>query len=312
MRDFIESLGGASWAAFSALSVIATVVLAFGLPKLVDTSNPWVVFIACSLVFIVGFFNGWKQRGFRNERDIEYAEGLERERMEIAKGNEAEIARINADKELELDRRNREERERERADAERRIAEERERRVEEMRASLRSLSAGQKALIGRILRSGGVCKLPSKDTDAAMLQSLGVLEDLHVTDATASHWKISATAADALEGDDRLKGEMQAAESANREIELHERFLHADYRDKLLVALLYRTDGISVSRRIFDCCFNRSFMNYSVLDEDMRGVWLTDDMKALLNDRPDTLDFYEPQGDETEWLKDKVREAAGL
>ena len=70
MKDFVKSLGGAGWAAFGGLSVIVTVVVAIGLPYFVDTSNPLVLLMAGTVLFIVAFANGWKQRGFRNERDL--------------------------------------------------------------------------------------------------------------------------------------------------------------------------------------------------------------------------------------------------
>ncbi|HJF65276.1 MAG TPA: hypothetical protein K8U77_04060 [Slackia equolifaciens] len=310
MKEFVESLGGAFWATFTALSVIVTVALGFGLPKLVDTSNPWVVFIACSLVFIVGFFNGWKQRGFKSGRDMELADRLERERLELAKSNEAEIARINAEKELEIDRRNREEREQAKICAIKGREEERRRQREEVRTRLESLSSGQMALIGKFVRHGNVCKLAKKDTDAALLQSLGILQDLSVTDPVCTHWKLSEAAIAELNADDSLMGKMRAAESKERETGLLEAFERAEYRVKLLAALLYKTGGMSVTTGIFGACFDASFMDYSVIEDNMRDVWLKEDMKAMLDNNQNALAFYDPSGDEIEWLKSKVLEAS--
>ncbi|MDY3982210.1 hypothetical protein ACTQZK_06555 [Paraeggerthella sp. LCP19S3_G8] len=104
MKDFVKSLGGAGWAAFGGLSVIVTVVAAIGLPYFVDTSNPLVLLMAGTVLFIVAFANGWKQRGFRNERDIRLADDLEKERASDKEKSEVALARIKADNELKLER----------------------------------------------------------------------------------------------------------------------------------------------------------------------------------------------------------------
>lgn len=104
MKDFVKSLGGAGWAAFLGLSAIVTVVAAFRLPAYVDTTNPWVLLGAGAILFPIAFANGWKQRGFRNERDLRLAEELEKERQADKEKNEAVIAQIKADKELKLER----------------------------------------------------------------------------------------------------------------------------------------------------------------------------------------------------------------
>lgn len=82
MKGFIEGLGGTGRAAFTALSIVFTAGFALDLPYFVDTANPWVLVGAGSIVFVLAFANGWKQRGFKNQRDIELADRLERERVE--------------------------------------------------------------------------------------------------------------------------------------------------------------------------------------------------------------------------------------
>lgn len=72
------------WASFAALSVVVTVVAAFGLPAFFDTTNPWLLLAAGLVILSIGFANGWKQRGFRNERDMKLADELERNRAEDA------------------------------------------------------------------------------------------------------------------------------------------------------------------------------------------------------------------------------------
>lgn len=104
MKDFIKSLGGAGWAAFLGLSAVVTVVAAFNLPVYVDTTNPWVLLGAGAILFPIAFANGWKQRGFRNERDIHLADELEKERAADKEKSRVAIAQIQADKELELER----------------------------------------------------------------------------------------------------------------------------------------------------------------------------------------------------------------
>lgn len=84
MKEFIEDLGGAWWFFITALSVIVTIVCALGMPAVFDTTNPWLLIVAGLVAFSLGFANGWKQRGFRNSRDIERADELERKRAEDA------------------------------------------------------------------------------------------------------------------------------------------------------------------------------------------------------------------------------------
>ena len=249
---------------------------------------------------VLGLVVGYFARGKSARAEIESA----------IRENDAAVARINAEKELEIDRRNREEREQAKICAIKRSEEERRRQREEVRTRLESLSSGQMALIGKFVRHGNVCELAKKNTDAALLQSLGILQDLNVTDAVCTHWKLSEAAIAELNADDCLMGKMQAAESKERETGLLEAFERADYRAKLLAALLYKTGGMSVTTGIFGACFDASFMDYSVIEDNMRDVWLKEDMKAMLDNNQSALVFYDPSGDEIEWLKSKVLEAS--
>lgn len=302
-KDFIASLGGSVWACVLGLSALVTILLGFGIPSFIDTYNPWVVLFACTSVFILGFFNGWKQRGFKNTRDIEYADFLERGRIELSKMHDVEIARINAEKDLELDRRNREDFEHSRVEAEKREAERQRARHERIRSAISSLTLCQKSIIGRIINSGNACKLPKRNTEAAFLEDIGIIEKLDVVDASNNHWKLSEIAASVLENDRILYEEMIGGEAQEREAKLLHDFLHADYRQKLLAALLYKTGKSPIPSLVFSKSFNSLFMDYSVLEKDMRSVWLTEDMMEMLNNNQHALDFYDSErDDEIQWL----------
>lgn len=104
MNDFFRGFGGAAWLVFLAFSAIVTVVSAFGLPSVVDTANPWVLLLLGAAVFVLAFVNGWKQRGIRNERDIRLENKLESERQVAKTESDAAVAKINAEKDIEIER----------------------------------------------------------------------------------------------------------------------------------------------------------------------------------------------------------------
>ena len=306
MKDFIARIGGRFWASVTALSVIITVAGGLGLPFVIDTSNPWIVFILCSASFIIGAFNGWKQRGFSNKHDIEYAEALERERMEIARRNDAEIARITTEKDLEIDRRNR----KERAEAERKAEEGKKKafqdRIEKMTASIQKLTPSQLELIGSALRNGGACAAPKKSTDAALLESLGIFESLRITDAVNSHWKLSVSAMEVISKHPDLEGIIESASIQTKDAEARESFEHADYLEKLIMMFCYRNEAAEVSNFLFNRIYRTAFFRYSNVGDDSMALYLTDEIREMIDRNPDVLGFCVPEGDVDKWLLNEI------
>lgn len=306
MKDFIARIGGRFWASVTALSVIITVAGGLGLPFVIDTSNQWIVFILCSVSFIIGAFNGWKQRGFSNKHDIEYAEALERERMEIARRNDAEIARITAEKELEIDRRRREERakaEQEAEEKEKRSAQDLIARMEE---SMERLTPSQKELVGDALRNGGACTTEKKNTDSALLKSIGVFDELGVTDATRTHWKLSDSAMTVLSRNQPFESSCELASIRAEEASIKESFEHASYLQKLLMMFCYRNDTAEVSRDLFNRIYGKAYFRYINVGDDSIAIYLTDEIREMIDRNPCVLEFCASEGDVDQWIKDEV------
>lgn len=305
MKEFLKRIGGTFWATVGALSIVVTVVGGFGLPFVVDTSNPWIVFILCATAFVIGAFNGWKQRGFSNEHDVEYADALERERMEIAKENEAEIARIVAEKDLEIDKRNRSDR----AEAERRDEKRKRKaahdRLNRMKESIERLTPPQMELIACAMLNGGACTAPKKSTDAALLGSLGVFEDLRITDAVKSHWKLSDSAMEVISEHPNLEDAIKSASIKMKDAKARESFEHADYLEKLIMMFCYRNEVAEVTSSLFNRVRN-VFFRYIYVGDDSVQLYLADDMREMIDRNRDVLKFCEPEGDVDQWIKDEI------
>lgn len=306
MKDFVKSLGGAGWAAFGGLSVIVTVVVAIGLPYFVDTSNPLVLLMAGTVLFIVAFANGWKQRGFRNERDIRLADELEKERIDEKKKLDADIAKINADKELELERMRQERADKMKADARKQAEAEANKARKALYEKIFNLPAAQMSLIQEVLDNGGVYETSRKDTVAFALKSDGLLSELPITDALRAHWKLSESANDILSNDNSMQ--QLVADSAYRfkQEALRDEFERLSYISKLFIYLLYLSDHVDTCWKVYSETHAKNFMYYIVVGEDKRRYKLKEAAREILDDNPTLLEFCDPDGEKKDWLEDRI------
>lgn len=302
MRDFIKSLGRAGWLAVLGLSAIVTVAASFGLPAFVDTKNPWVLLLAGIILFAIAYANGWKQRGLRNERDIQNADKLERDRMADEAKYSVELAKIEANKEIELERA-RQDRIARKEDEQRRNAEkEAEKALARKRKLIANLPTEHMAVIAEALANGGAYVSEKYDAIPHALNGNGILDDLHVVDARHMHWKLSDDAIAILECDDDLKTEIEDARIRKRELYLRNEFDHMLYVDKVFVYLLYVSSEITIDHRAYEEVSVDDFAEYTVTENDNRTYRISEEARSVLDKNPSMLSFCRPEGDLKQWL----------
>lgn len=302
MRDFIKSLGRAGWLAVLGLSAIVTVAASFGLPAFVDTKNPWVLLLAGIILFAIAYANGWKQRGLRNERDIRLTDELERARMADKAKNSVELAKIEANKEIELERA-KQDRIARKEDEQRRSAEkEAEKALARKRKLIANLPTEHMAVIAEALTNGGAYVSAIHDAIPHALHGNGILDDLHVVDARRTHWKLSDDAIAILECDDDLKSEIEKARIRKRELFLRNEFDHMFYVDKVFVYLLYVSSEITIDHRAYEEVSVDDFAEYTVTENDNRTYRISEEARSVLDKNPSMLSFCRPEGDLEQWL----------
>ncbi len=191
MKDFIKSLGGAGWVFFLGLSALVTVIGSFGLPYVVDTSNPWILLLCGAVVFALAFGNGWKQRGFKNQKDIELSDRLERERIEDAKNQDLRIEEIKQVHETErlqmqLDHSDKERDRQQKAEKEAEQLED-----QRCRITIESLPLTQSAMLYRALCNDRIIEVSPNDGDALALQDSGIFKKLGKSGMFSTKWKVS-------------------------------------------------------------------------------------------------------------------------
>lgn len=320
MKNFIKGFGGSLWASILGLSALLTIVLGFGLPSVVDTSSPWIVFLICVVVFTIAFFNGWKQRGLRNERDIERTDELERSRIELEKTKEVEIARINSEKELEIDRRNREDAKREKNERtfheiEQSIAKSqrksmaRRARLSSLKKSMENLVPKQIELLGAAIENGGSYTTECSNTYAAFFESIGIFEQLNTSDLMDSHWRLTEDALTVLENNPTLKDSIIASSIKARDASKKWDFEHADYLQQLMMMSCYRNGTETIDRSFYARIFDSNLFESKRRLDGSYVLRLVDSIKDMIDRNPDVLGFCSPEGDVDEWLDDEIEEA---
>lgn len=288
MKDFVKSLGGAGWAAFLGLSAVATVAVSFGLPNFVDTTNPWVLLGAGAILFLVAFANGWKQRGFRNERDIRLADELEKSRKTEEAKSAVEIARIEAEKDIEIERMSYEREEAKEAEQVRMESEKADRERRDRIRFVRGLPDAQKAVVAEALAEGGTVVRHSNDPIGYALAESGVFVALEIEHAFQRYWKVSDDVRDLIvrynigsELDD-ARARFDDAEKRKRWGNYARIFSEIEDRAKSIVCTAYKRGRFRCGNREPDLYEINGFVNVRQLGNS-----------AEVKLRPDLRDFFD-------------------
>ncbi len=175
-----------------------------------------------------------------------------------------------------------------------------------------NMPAAQMALIQKIFENGGVYETSQKDTVAFALKSVGVLSDLPIADASRAHWKLSEEADDILRNNNAMQRLIEDSAYRFRQEALRDEFERLSYIQKLFIYLLYLSDVVDTTWKVYSEADKTNFMFYSVVGKDKRRYRIKEAAKEMLDNNPALLEFCDPDGEKIDWLKGEIASLLGL